>query len=150
MSVAAILCFIRACPEKTIRLFRRLLSSTAFMRSFRIPCLLFGKVNAHPSRAKMRIISPLPLLLQVADVLISQVVDKTVTSSCMQIPRVWVGARPQTQTLDIARGIHVMLEKALDNFSTGAYDVQTWIPQIVFLLPTSMGLSKFTGHATYY
>ena len=120
VSVAVILCFIKACPDSAASLFARMLASGNFMASFKVQCLLYGKESPHTTVDKIQGISPLPSLLQVIDVLLANVNNQTVTETLTPPIGVWIGAQPKTQILDIAHGVHLVIEKALDRFSEGS------------------------------
>ena len=118
--VAVIAAFIQCCPLEPVTFFQRLVSSSPFMSSFSVPGLLYGKSNDHPNVSDIRGVFPLPAVLQVVDVLLSKVVQQIADVFEPKVPGAFIGARPKTQTLDIAHGVHLVLEKGLDCRSMAA------------------------------
>ena len=63
---------------------------------------------------------PLPCLLALQDVLLSSKIAPFLDQIFPQPSGVWFGAKPRTQTLDIAHGLSTVIEKSLDLKSEGA------------------------------
>ena len=67
-------------------------------------------VSPHDTRA----ILPLPAVMQMLDVLIPRAAEEFVSNILPPVPECFIGARPETQCLDIAHGMQFVLEKGLD------------------------------------
>ena len=75
-----------------------------------------GKDSAVPVCSKVRLLLPQGSILSVLDVLLSsrlhQFINKELTSNIQR--SIYVGARPGTQTMEIAFGLQLAIEKGLD------------------------------------
>ena len=76
---------------------------------------LYCKESSASSAAQLRAILPLRAVMQVVDVLLPRVLSQLVEDACPAIPGCFVGARPGTQSLDIAHGLQSIIEKGLDD-----------------------------------
>jgi hypothetical protein len=63
---------------------------------------------------------PLPAVLQIIDSALARYLNTNLDLVFPAIPGTWVGARPGTQALDIAHGLHLVIEKGLDMRSRAA------------------------------
>merc|ERR1712218_462932 len=80
VSLAFILPMATAAPEETVDFFERMVSDTAVISQFGVPCRVYGKESSRTAINKIRCILPLPVLLMVCDVLVSRqlqsIIDK--------------------------------------------------------------------------
>ena len=109
----------KARPAAMARVFARLLSDTATMSTLQVRACVFGKRNAITEAKDVRAIIPLSSILQVCDALIADRFHSKLNHIVPQTHSCFFGARPQTQTLEIAHTAHMVLEKGLDSESAG-------------------------------
>ena len=72
---------------------------------------------------------PLPADLQVLDCLLAQRLNAWIDEHVAVPECCWVGARPFTQALDITHGLHLAIERGLDDRSQAAIaqsDIETY------------------------
>ena len=77
------------------------------------------KESATAYAAKLSAILPLPAVLQVIDVLLARMLTEHIDKALHHVDDTFIGARPLTQTLDIAHGVQFVIEKCLDDKSQG-------------------------------
>ena len=83
--------------------------------------------------SETRAIMPLPVLLQLVDVAAACRSPTIIVRALPQQSGCFVGARPNTQALDIAHSLQLVVEKGLDNGSRAALaqsGVQTFFDQL--------------------
>jgi hypothetical protein len=112
--------FCTSCPDAALLFFQQLMASSPMMSSVLIRGRLFGKESSTTLASSTRSILPLPAVLQVVDCLLSSLLHSIIDKACPPVPGCFVGARPHAQVLDIAHGLHLVIEKALDGHSQGA------------------------------
>ena len=79
------------------------------------------------------------------DLLLHRTLTRFVDTSCPPVDGCFVGALPKTQVLDIAHGLHLLVEKALDDHSNGAIaqqDIEKYYDSIRLLKAARWLLSK--------
>ena len=81
---------------------------------------LFGKRSATSPAADLRAILPLSAILQIIDAALAAFTNQFVDEIMPPVKGCWVGARPGTQALEIAHGLHFVIEKGLDLKSKAA------------------------------
>ena len=81
---------------------------------------VLGKEGSVSLVGKLRVILPLPALLQVVDAILPALLESYLTSLLPRVPECLVAGRPFTQVLDIAHGVQSVLEKGLDDFGCAA------------------------------
>ena len=105
------------------------MANTGFISSVSIQGRIYGKESSITDAKHLRAILPLPAVLQVIDVLVNDIVIGFVCRAFPAVDGTFIGARPQTQALDIAHGLQSVVEKELDNKSEGAVaqmDIQSY------------------------
>ena len=80
----------------------------------------FGKEGPNPTVSKVRVIVPLPAFLQIADTVLSIMLNDFLSTIFVPMPMIWEGARKNTQQADIISGLCFLVEKSLDLESAGA------------------------------
>jgi hypothetical protein len=106
--------FIEAAPEVAVAFVQHLLDSTSAMTDVELHGHCYGKNSSLAEASEIRAIIPLPCVLQIADALFAKRLHDFIDEKLPLAPGCWVGARPYTQILDIANGLHLVVEKGLD------------------------------------
>jgi hypothetical protein len=91
-----------------------LLASASLMSSFRVDALALGEKSSTTLAADLRVILPLPSLLQVCDSLLTLLVQSSLATALPVRPDSFVGAVRRAQVLDIAHGLATVVEKGLE------------------------------------
>ena len=150
VSVEVIRLLCTACPDTAAHFFESLLGSTPLMASISIQGRLYGKESCTTPPSQIRAILPLPAVLQVCDCILSSLLDPIIDTACPHVPGTFVGARPRTQVLDIAHGLHLVIEKALDGHSRGAIaqeDIEKFYDSISLLRVARWLVNNGAPHA---
>ena len=147
----------RARPEVEDGFLSKFLGSSILLADVVIEGRLYGKESSTSSPAQFRAILPPPAFMQVMDVLLPRLLAQFLDDACSPIPGCFVGARPGTQTLDIAHGLQSIIEKGLDDKATqklhrptsrkflGSLDVllvAQWLQQRGARLPLCSGIVR--------
>ena len=129
LSVIVVKWWIAACPSEATSFFERLTSSTPDASQLLVTGRVVGKTSADPPSDKLRTILPLPAVLQVIDVCISDRINAFIDSLGPLPDGAYEGARPKTQSLEISAALQLWQEKAMDNHSKGGIaqsDIETF------------------------
>ena len=143
VSVAAMLMVFRARPEAVTRLLSTSLGSAPAMAQLEVKGLVLGKVSAIAKVEETRAVLPLPAVMQVMDSVLLLACQGWVDAALPEVPECFVGARPRTQCLDIARGLQSVIEKGIDNFGQSAI-AQADIERYYDSLP-SLRIARWLG-----
>ena len=84
------------------------------MSSFNIQGRLYAKSKGAVAAGKTRAILPLPSVLSGFDCLLCSYWGPVIDNLFPDVPSIFSGARPHTQTLDIMHGLQGVIEKGLD------------------------------------
>ena len=107
-------------PEVSKSFLNGVLASTSLMSSIVINGKVFGKSSAVTRMGDTRAILPLPALLQIVDAGLATYLHQRLDSLLPPVPGCFVAARPGTQALEVAHGLHLVIEKGLDTKSKAA------------------------------
>ena len=107
-------------PAFFIQWLARVASDSVAMSDLVVNAAAYGKESAHVSADTVRVIAPLPVVMQVLDVIIAGRLGGFLDSVFLPLQDVWEGAQPRTQVLDIAAGLSALIEKDLDLESAAA------------------------------
>ena len=107
-------------PEQFTSWMIHCLSGRGAMDKFIVRALAFGKVSGRASVDTVRVIAPLPAIMQLADALIARLLSRFVDQCFPRTPEIWEGAVPFTQILDITGGLTAVIEKDMDYASGSA------------------------------
>jgi len=108
-------------PEAFIRWFKLYICSFRQLRSSTCVARVYGKESTCTKATDVRMIIPLSSVLDLADALLQEKVNKVIDGffEPMRNPFVHECARPRTQLLEITHTASFAAEKILDNKSTG-------------------------------
>jgi len=120
VSVASFLLLWRACPNVVHNFLTLFITSTTMVSAMEVPGRVLGKEGPVSVVGKLRVILPLPALLQVVDAILPALLESYLTSLLPRVPECLVAGRPFTQVLDLAHGVQCVLEKGLDDFGCAA------------------------------
>ena len=101
--------------------FSNVLASFMSMSECTVSASAFGKVSNFSQLEDVRVIMPLPAIMQLADVVISQRLDSFLIECWPRSAMVMECARPRTQVMDIAFAVSMLIEKDLDLGSQGGF-----------------------------
>ena len=118
----ALIIINHAFPAHLRSILGRLMSSTEQMRSLSLQGKVFGKHSSFPHPTETRAILPLDSLLSLVDALINHFISMHVDQWCPIDSRIYLGARPRTQPLELAQACQLTVEKSLDRHSKGALE----------------------------
>ena len=100
---------------------RSILSSTDIMSQLKIDGRLYGKQSTTPIANETRAILPATAILRILDSILDYFLTPIVNALHASLPdSYYAGGCVGTQTLDIAHGAHLTIEKGLDRHSAGA------------------------------
>ena len=98
----------------------KLMASNSSCQAQQVHARVFGKSSGHTELSDTRVILPLGAIAQIADVLISCRLNIAIDAILPPQSGTFIGARPGTQSAEIALAAQLWVEKALDCGSTGA------------------------------
>jgi hypothetical protein len=120
VTVEAVRIMARTFPSCVTRFFETFLSSSTAMAEMRLRGRVEGKEASVSPPAKLRAITPLPAILQVADVIVADRIHSFISRTLVAPKGCWVGALPKTQPLEITHGLQSVIEKGLDDRGAAA------------------------------
>ena len=136
-------------PDAFTQWLRHFAGCSARMSQIVVGARIYGKQSSIASVNDTRAILPLPSIAAILDSILPYLILSCIESSFPPIHGVFHGARPRTQALDIAHGLHSVVEKSLDQRSVGAIgqaDVKQFFDSLnllrIFRLLVSEGLSE--------
>jgi len=144
ISVASLLLLWKACPVVVRNFLAMFITSTTMVSAMEVPGRVLGKEGPVSSVGKLRVILPLPALMQVVDAILPALIEGYLTSLLPRVPECLVAGRPFTQVLDIAHGVQCVLEKGLDDFGCAAA-AQCDIQQFYDSLPLVLIFLRMVG-----
>ena len=97
------------------------MTSTPCMSQITIAALPAGQLSIFPDVSNVRLVLPQSTLLGIIDFLTAIKVNELCDSafSALHLSMICIGGRPRTQTLEVAHGVQLTIEKGLDHFSRG-------------------------------
>ena len=99
-------------------------------------CIAFGKKSQDSTAKDLRAIVPMSSILRLLDRVLAEVLGRSLPGLLPAIPGFFVGAQKYTQVQDISHACSLFIERALDNFSNGAWaqaDIQTYFDSLPVL-----------------
>ena len=96
------------------------MSSTVAMFSLTVQGRVFGKTSSTPAGDETRAILPLCSIWALLDAIAHYFIEPFVKEWAPADNRIFVGARPRTQALEVAHACNLVVEKSLDRHSAGA------------------------------
>ena len=120
VSVAVLRAFIIACPEESCAFLNKLVASTPLLSWFQVEGRVFGKSSGVTEASATRAILPLPALLQVVGAGLAAHLHSFIDRVLPPTLGCWMGARPGTQSLEIAHGLQLVIEMGMDMKSGAA------------------------------
>jgi hypothetical protein len=120
LTTSALRLIARASPELVASTVQEILGSEELLKQLWINGRVQGKESSSPSADEVRAILPLPALLQIGDLIISEKLEKAIVAVLPQKPGVYHGSDKHTQTLEIGFSVAKLLEKGNDDFGNAA------------------------------
>ena len=108
-------------PQVFVGWISNVLASHSLMTEFVVSASAFGKTSNVSPVADVRVIVPLPALMQLADVILSKRLDSFLGCCWPPDLAIMECARPKTQVMDIAFAASMFVEKDLDLLSFGGF-----------------------------
>ena len=118
--VNAIALWNETCGEGAASIIAKLMASNTSSQAQIVHARVFGKLSAHTEVDETRVILPLGAIAQIADVLISCRLNSCIDRLLPPVSGTFIGARPKTQSAEIAVAAQLWAEKSLDCGSIGA------------------------------
>ena len=118
--VNAIALWNESCGSSAAKSIAKLMASSANCQAQVVHARVFGKLSGHAEVEETRVILPLGAIAQVADVLISCRLNACIDKLLPPVSGTFIGARPKTQSAEIAVAAQLWVEKSLDCGSIGA------------------------------
>ena len=105
----------------------------------------FGKKSTLPKRDQTRAILPLGALLGLLDSILNQMLIPIADELTPKDPRIYFGARPKTQPLQLMHTCHLVIEKGMDRHSHGSVsqgDIEKFYDRLRYTI-----LAEFLCHS---
>jgi hypothetical protein len=120
VSMSALVLICHARPDLVAESLHQLLTSKQLLEQTIISGQVKGKKGSISLASDVRCIVPLPAMLELADVLLADMLVPYIEHAFPPHPGILVGAVPGTQTLEVAAGLQTVVEKSLDSKGNGA------------------------------
>ena len=118
--VNAIRTWCAAQPDTAPAFISKIMSSNPDSCQQKVHARVFGKTSGDSELTDTRAILPLSSIAQIIDMLVSKRLNAEIDRVLAPQPGTYVGARPRTQSSEIAVTVQLWVEKALDAGSIGA------------------------------
>ena len=118
--ITGLLAIHHAYPYEFKCVLSRSLASAEAMRGLSISGRVFGKKSTVPKRDQTRAILPLSALLSMCDSLLNVLLTPIADQLTPADPRIYFGARPKTQPLQLMHTCQLVIEKGMDRRSMGS------------------------------
>lgn len=93
--------------------------SETFWRSLTISGRVYGKTQSWPTLGQLRAILPMPPVMQLLEVILARRLQTFISEALPPVPKLCVGAVPGSQVMDIAHCLQLLMERFLDDRSSG-------------------------------
>ena len=137
ISIAALVLLWRAQPSVLHDFLVAFMASTQMVSNMEVHGRVLGKEGPTSGVGKLRVILPLPAVLQIVDAALPFLFEDYMSSLLPIVPECLVAARPFTQVLDVAHGLQLVLEKGLDDHGCAAAaqcDIQQFYDSLPLVL----------------
>ena len=137
ISIAALVLLWRAQPSVLRDFLFAFMASTQMVSNMEVHGRVLGKEGSTSGVGKLRVILPLPAVMQIVDAALPFLFEDYLSSLLPIVPECLVAARPFTQVLDVAHGLQLVLEKGLDDHGCAAAaqcDIQQFYDSLPLVL----------------